>query len=583
METPTNATLTPAQRLLRLLHLHRRTINLVLLYALFIGIINLSLPLGIQAIIGLLMGGSISAAWALLTLVVLAGLLFSGYLRYLQLSATETMQQQLLADAAFDFAVRIPYLNLEKLRREHLPELINRFFDTLTLQKGLPKILTDGSAALLQIMLSLLVVSFYHPVFLAFSVGLLLLLGLLFWLTFSEGTRTSLVESKYKYQIAYWLEEIGRVADTFKLIGSTRMPVQRTDKLVSGYLDARKKHFRVLLIQFASSLFLRLLTVGGFLIMGSILVMENVLNLGQFVAAEILVLLAVESLEKVVLMMSTLYDILTATEKLGQFTDLPIESRNGLSFGEACPEKRVAIEWRNLSHQFPDSDTPTLSNLNLSIPASEKVAIVGYNRSGKSTLMQINSVLIREFSGALLFNGLPANSLQLDSLRENIGDLSSQEDIFKGSIMDNILIGRDEIPLARVLTVVEQVGLHHFVQRLPDGLNTELLPGGKGLPGSVKTKILVARAIVAEPSVLVLEDPIGSLDYRDRLNISQLLTDKKQTWTMLCVTEDPLLAAMCDRVVVLKNGEIVAVGTFSDIRQTEHFDKIFRASEPGES
>ena len=442
METPSETTLTPEQRLFRLLHMHRRTINLVLLYALFIGIINLSLPLGIQAIIGLLAGGSISAAWGLLTLVVLVGLFFSGYLRYLQLAATETMQQQLLADSAFDFAVRIPHLNLEKLRREHLPELVNRFFDTLTLQKGLPKILTDGSAAVFQVALSLLVVSFYHPVFLVFSLGIIVLLGLIFWLTFSRGTEASLVESKYKYKIAYWLEEIGRVADTFKLSGSDRMSLRRVDSLVSGYLGARKKHFRVLLIQFASSLFLRVVTVGAFLVMGSILVMENVLNLGQFVAAEILVLFVVESLEKIILMMSTLYDVLTATEKLGQFTDLPLEPQTGLPFGEACPTKKVSIEWRNLGYQFHDSDTPTLSNLNLKIAPGEKIAIVGYNRSGKSTLMQINSLLIHEFSGSLLFNGMPANSLQLASVRANIGDLSSQEDIFKGSILDNILVIR---------------------------------------------------------------------------------------------------------------------------------------------
>ena len=581
MPNSANYSLTPLQRLFRLLHLHRRAINLVLLYAVFIGIINLSLPLGIQAIIGLIAGGGISASWSLLTLVVLTGLLFSGYLRYLQLSATETMQQQLLADSAFDFAVRIPHLNLERLRREHLPELVNRFFDTLTLQKSLPKILIDGSTAVLQVALSLLVVSFYHPVFLSFSFVIVILLGLIFWLTFSSGVKTSLVESKYKYKIAFWLEELGRVANTFKLSGSDHLPLRRTDALVSGYLDARKKHFRVLLIQFAGSLTLRLLTVGSFLVMGSLLVMENSLNLGQFVAAEILVLFVVESLEKIILMMSTLYDVLTASEKLGEFTELPLEQQTGLRFDEVCGDKKAGLEWQNLGYRFPDAESPTLSGLNLKIAPGEKIAVAGYNRSGKSTLMQINSLLVRDFTGSFLINGLPVNSLQINSLRENIGDMSSQEDIFKGTILENILLGRD-ISLSHTLKIVEQISLHSFVQRLPEGLNTEILPGGKGLPGSIKTKILVARAIVSSPSVLVLEDPVGNLDYRDRVRISNLLTDKNQGWTMLCVTEDPLLAALCDRVLVLRDGCIVAAGPFSEIRQTEHFEKIFRVTEPGE-
>jgi ABC-type bacteriocin/lantibiotic exporter with double-glycine peptidase domain len=567
--------LTPVQRFFRLAVSHRSVINNILLYALFIGAISLSLPLGIQAIIGLTGSGTISASWVMLVAIVILGVLASGVLRYLQLSATEFLQRRLLADSAFEFAFRIPHLNLEKLRQEHLPELVNRFFDTLTIQKGIPKILIDGSTAVLQVVFSLLLVSFYHPIFLSFSFVVVVIFGLLFYLTFSSGLDTSLKESKFKYKIAYWLEEVGRIAPTFKLAGSYEMPVLRTDALVTGYLEARRKHFRVLLIQFFGSLTLRVLIIGSFLIVGSLLVMKGDLNIGQFVAAEILMLFVAEALEKIILTMETLYDVLTAIEKIGQVSDLELEPQDGLPFSEVSTGQPLSVEWRDLTYSHPDSDVPALSGLNLSIRAGEKIAVSGYNGSGKSTLMQINSGLVRDFKGAVLYNGFPMNNLNINSLRSNIGDLSSQEDIFKGSVLDNILIGRD-VPLSTVLKTVEALHLHGFVQSLPQGLNTELLPSGKGVPGHIIRKILLARAVVVQPAMLVLEEPTAQLGAADRILISNLLTAPDCHWTLLCVTEDPVLAAQCDRVVIMQQGKIVETGTFADVRKTEHFEKVFR-------
>lgn len=573
MKNEIEKTLSPLQRLFRLVFLHQKSIRLVLMYAIFIGLLTLTLPLGIQAILGLIAGGSISASWAVLSAAVIAGLIFIGILRYLQLSAMEFLERRLMADSALEFAVRIPHLQLERLRREHLPELTNRFFDTLTLQKGLPKIIIDGSTAVLQMLISLVVLSFYHSLFLALSAVLLVLLGVILWATFNSGLESSLKESKYKYKIAFWLEEVSRVAPTFKLSGTHATAVQQTDALVSNYLDARQKHFRVLSFQFFASLALRVLVVGSFLVAGGILVMDNTLNLGQFVAAEILVLYVADSLEKIILTMGTLFDVLTATEKLGQFADLPIEKQGGINFQEVCADKKLSVEWRNLGYQFDDADEPVLKNLNLKIAAGEKVALVGYSSSGRSTLMQINSGLLQNFSGGLLFNDLPVKSLDINSLRENIGDISSQEDIFKGSLLENVSLGRD-LPISKILEIASAVGLDDFLQNSPDGLQTELLPSGRGISGSVAAKVLIARALLNQPSMLVLEAPLAGLNFHDRLKISRLLT--QNSWTMLCSTDDQTLAAMCDRVVVLKNGEIEQVGSFSEIKNSPHFEWVFR-------
>lgn len=578
MPEPNPNTLTPVRRLFRLLGQYRREIRYILLYAIVAGLINLSLPLGIQAIIGQIAGGAINASWGVLVFFVIVGALLAGILRLMQLSVMEYMQRQIFTDSAIEFSMRIPRLNLESLRKEHLPELVNRFFDTLTLQKGLPKLLIEGSTAVLQIIFSLLLLSFYHGAYVTFSVLLLGVLLLFFYWAAPLGIESSLKESKYKYKLAFWLEELGRMAATFKLAGEQSFTLQHTDELTVQYLNARAKHWRVLMAKFIGGVVFRILVMSGFLILGSLLVIQNELNIGQFVAAEILILFVIESVEKLILLHETGYDVITATEKLGQVADLPLEREGGVRVEEfSQPGEPIAVELRNLGYQYDDADEPVLKQISLKINAGERVTIAGYSGSGRSTLMQILSVLKRDYSGSLLFNGLPKGNIHLRSLREHIGDISSQEDVFKGTLRENITLGDPTVSLPRLLEVLEQVGLSQFVQKSPQGIDTELLPGGKNTPGSITSKILVARAVVREPGLLAMEDPLGKLNQRDRLQIAHYLTDKKHPWTLVCASDDPVMAAFSDRVLVLKDGEIVFDGTFEAVQKTVHFSKVFHA------
>lgn len=543
------------------------------------GAINLSLPLGIQAIIGQIAGGGINASWGVLVLFVLVGVALTGFLRIMQLSVMEHVQRRIFTDSAVEFAVRIPRLNLDSLRKEHIPELVNRFFDTITVQKGLPKLVIEGSTAALQIFFSLLLLSFYHTTFLFMSVLMIGVLFVLFSFLAPRGINSSLEESKYKYKLVFWLEELGRVSATFKLAGENAFPMHRTDDIISRYLDARARHWRVLMVKFVSSIAFRVLVLGSFLVSGSLLVMQNQLNIGQFVAAEILVLFVVDSVEKLIVLHETGYDVITATEKLGQVADLPLEREDGIKVEDFCAVGQpMSVELRGLSYEFHGSNAPILKNLSFKVAPGERVAVAGYSGSGKSTLMQVLSVVRKDFKGALLYNGLPKQGINLRSLREHIGDLSSQEDIFKGSILENITLGSDKISLRRVLDVIEDIGLSDFVRSCPAGLNTELLPGGKNIPRGIVTKLLVARGVVGLPNLLVMEEPLAALHFKDRIQVAKYLTDRDRPWTLICVTEDPVMAAVCDRVLLMKDGEIIFDGSFEEAQKTEDFDRVFRSN-----
>ena len=304
--------LRPLGRLRRLLKVDRKEIYQVYVYALLNGLVNLSLPLGIQAIVNLIQGGERSTAWLVLVAFVILGVALTGIFQLLQLRIVENIAQKIFSRASFEFAFRIPRIQYKSLHDYYAPELANRFFDTLTIQKGLPKILIDFSLAAFQIVVGLIVLSLYHQFFILFGVFLIVIIYTIIVITGPKGLRTSLEESKYKYKVAYWLEEIARTKLSFKLVHKPEISLAKTNEQVASYLESRESHFRLLILQFLNLIGFKVLIAAGLLIIGSILVFEQQMNIGQFVAAEIIIILIINSVEKLIKSLDSIYDVLTA-------------------------------------------------------------------------------------------------------------------------------------------------------------------------------------------------------------------------------------------------------------------------------
>ncbi len=564
------------KRFFSMLKLDNRDITYVYIYAIFAGLITLSLPLGIQAIIGLIVGGSLSTSLLILVTVVTVGTALTGFLTVMQITVTETLQRRIFARSAFEFAYRIPKLNLEKMLKDYPPELVNRFFDTLTLQKGVPKLLMDFSTAGLNIVFGLLLISFYHPFFVFFGIILLFLLVIIIRITGPGGLKTSLNESKYKYQVVYWLEEMARALTTFKMAGDDKLPLRQTDDLVSNYLDNRKAHFRILLMQYGNIVAFKTIITLGLLLLGSSLVIDNSINIGQFVAAEIVVLQIMSSAEKLILSMETIYDVLTAVEKIGAVVDLPLERRDGIDYEEIDNDKGLNVKLEKVCFKFEDSNKNTVKDIHLHMKPGEVLNIAGYNGSGKATLSQLISGLYNHYQGQISFNGIPLKSLNKSSLRRHIGNYTQLSDIFRGSILDNINLGYDDVDLKQVLWAAEKAGLNQHLRDLPDGFDTELKPGGTNIPGSIRAKILLARAIAARPKLIVFEEFFEKLEPAEQLRIIRFLTRENHEWTLVIVSNNPLIAQHCDRTVIMQEGRIVEEGRYDQIQGSPHFGPVFK-------
>lgn len=548
----------PFKRLFKIIKSEKDDFKNVFLFAIFNGLLSLSLPLGIQAIINFLNAGELSTSWAVLVIFVILGVALVGFIQIKQLAITESIEQRIFTRAAFDFAFRLPRIKQSAVQNKYMPELVNRFFEIITVQKGLSKILIDFSSASIQIIFGLLLLALYHPLFILLGVGLVILLYVLFRITGPSGLRTSLEESKYKFEVAHWLEEIGRTMNTFKLIGNSELPITRTDSLVVGYLKARKKHFKILVWQFSGMIIFKVIVAAGLIILGSILVIDRQINIGQFVASEIIIVLIINAVEKLILSMDTFYDLLTALEKIGAVTDLPLESHEGKDLRDMECDGGIDMKYNNVSFTYPDGHLPVIHNLNLEVKSGERICISGSDGSGKTTLFKITTGLFDTFEGTITLNGLPIRSLKVDALRAIIGDNFNESDVFKGTLYENIQAGVKEVSYDDVMWASRLVGLDEFISTSPMGLETKIDPEGKRLASSITKKILMARCVAERPKILLIEDSITNLSPEERHTIYSRLLDSKYGWTVIIMSNDPAIAALCGKHYTITNGTINA-------------------------
>jgi ABC-type bacteriocin/lantibiotic exporter with double-glycine peptidase domain len=546
---------TPIQRFFRMLQPNRKAIRNLYIFAIINGIIALSLPLGIQAIINLIQGGEISASWILLVTIVLLGYIFSGALQIVQLRITEGLQKDIFVRSAFDFAYRIPRIKMEILEKEYAPELMNRFFDTITIQKGVAKVLMEFTAAAISIFFGLVLLSFYHSFFVVFSVLVLFVVFIMGNYIFQRGLKSSIKESKYKYKVAFWLEEVARTNTTFRLSCDASLPIKKTDELVSSYIDARENHFGVLLRQYYLFLFFKVMIAAGFLVLGGILVFNQQMNIGQFVASEIIVLLLISSVEKLLFIMETIYDLLTSIEKIGEVTDMELENTNTPSILNVNSQSGLSVKVNQLFFKYPGDSEYNLKGLDLNINANEKVCITGSNGSGKATLLKLMTAFFEPQRGTILYDDIPLKNINVAELRSILAECISDDRIFNGSFLENLTVGRN-VSLDKISNALETVGLTYFIQQLPDGYNTSIGPQGRRLPGSVAQKIILARNLLKNPRLLIVEDIFKNIEKSEKISLFKKILDKNIQRTVIIVSKDPEIMKLTEKVITLDDGVV---------------------------
>jgi len=543
----------PVSRILKLVSLEKKEISQIYFYAILYGIIMLVIPVGIQALISFAQTATISTAVVLLVIFIVLSVFASGVLQVNQMRIIEKIQQKIFVRYGFGFAQKIPQLNISGIDDYYLPELVNRFFDTLTLQKKIAKLLLDFPLAIVQIIFGLILLSFYHPVFIAFGLILVLVVYAILYFSGKKGLITSIEESTYKYKVVAWLQEMARIIRSVKFSKSSHFTLQKADESITGYLQCRTEHFKVLLLQYKTLIGFKVLVTAAMLSVGTFLMINQQLTVGQFIAAEIVILTILNSVEKLIVNLDSVYDVLTAVEKIEQVTDKESEKQGSVLYTQQNNEG-LTVTIQNLSFGYSGTDK-VLNNISMEAKPGEIVCITGNDGTGKSTLLRLLTGMYDDFEGNMLFNGIPLKNYNLQQLRQKVGVMISQQDIFEGTLMENITMGLEKPDMDELIFLCKKTGLSDFLATLKNGFDTPLNTNGRKLPATVVRKILLVRALINKPALLLLEEPWHGLEIQYQQQIKTLLLQEMKSSTMFIISNDADFAAACSKTIHMKNNK----------------------------
>ncbi|MDJ0820033.1 MAG: ATP-binding cassette domain-containing protein [Desulfobacterales bacterium] len=546
-KTTSNEALTAFQRLRQLLAPDRSEIIIVIGFAVGLGFLTLATPIAVQTLVNFVAFGGLMQPLIVVGILLLFFMAFAGAIRVFKFYVVEILQRRVFTRVVSDLSIRLPRVRFDTYDRGYSPELVNRFFDVVTVQKAGSTLMIDGLDILLQTGIGLLVLGFYHPLLLVFDI---LLIAVILFIVFGLGrgaVATARKESSAKYAVAGALEELTLDPMTYRFTGAPEFARARLADLAGDYILARRKHYSVIFRQLVGAVTLHAVAATALLTLGGFLVIRGQLTLGQLVAAELIVSVALASFVKFGKQFEATYDLLAGVDKLGILFDLPVEDEAGEP--HVPGDDGARLELRRVSYRYPDS-TSGLTGLSLLVEADERVAVRGPRGSGKSTVAELIVGLREPSEGVVLFDGNDIGDIARMSIRTQI-DLVRGCELVDGSVMDNIRLGRSDISGEKIRRVLDRLGILDELLELQNGLRTEVSRSGAPLSRTMVLMLMLARAAVGAPRALVIDGVLDELDQASLSGALAVLCDRNAPWTLLVTTIRDAVSAEMERVIEL--------------------------------
>lgn len=550
----------PLSHLLGWMAAERRDLWILVAYVICTILLSLAAPFAVQALVNTIAAGVFLQPLIVTVGLLLFALLMAGTFKVLQFCLVEILQQRLFARVALQVADHVPRIQEIALVGQYGPELVNRFFDVVNIQKSIAKLMVIWPTAIIQLLVGMGLLAVYNPIFLLFDGALLLFIVVVLILGWG-GLRTSLEESRHKYEVASWLQELARCHSSFKLAGLPAYLMTRTDGLVSDHIRARQAHFRVLLRQTWASYLLQAVAHAGLLAVGGWLVINRSLTIGQLVAAELVMVTILAALDNLVTNVSSVYDLLTGFDKVGHILETETEHSPTVMARLPADGPGLAVDCRKVSFGYRPG-AQVFVNLSLEITPGSRNVLVGPSGSGKTTLARLIAGLLTPAEGLITLDRLDPRTLATADVRDKVGWVSQEASIFDGTIEENICIGRlREGSLPQLQTALRLAHLDRELEVLPQGIQSALVAEGKNIPFGLRQRILLARALMKQPRLLILDEALAGLDEGAKQRIMQGLYEALPDCTFLVISHDPVLIARAERLIVLENGMVTGHGS----------------------
>lgn len=514
---------------------------------------QLSLPLGIQAIIGFSFGAQLVVSIYVLIILVIIGVFIVGVLNLNLLKLIEILQQKIFTKNSLEITKTLISIDLQDNSKYYLPEKVNRYFEIFGIQKGLSKLLLDIPLASIQIIMGLIVLAFYESSFIIFGIFLIVLLWLILKYTSNLGLVTSIKESDDKYALASWLEDIARAVRTFKFAQNSDLHIRKTDELAAQYLIDRNKHFNILVTQYKALIGFKVLITAAMLGIGTYLLIEQKINIGEFIAAEIVILMVIGATEKLIYHLDSLYDVATGLAKIESIYEQAKEDEKS-QIWKPDSDSGPYFQFHNFSFKFKDSSQYVLEKLNFKINSNTITTITGNEGEGKTTLLKVLASLYRRYEGSLQIEDFEISGYNIESLRQHSGFYFRNQEIITASLLENITLGKEGIEGEEVISLIKELNFHSIIQGNAHGLNTILEPLGSRLSTNMVKKILLLRTLIHKPKMLFMDEPfIGLFDGEKKALLDYLDKIKKST-TIVIIANDKEVIQRSDMVLHLENG-----------------------------
>jgi putative ABC transport system ATP-binding protein len=521
-------------------------------YEVGVGILALTIPIGVQTVVNTLAFSQNAQPLVFLAFAVMIGQIAGLLLKATQIVILERLQKRLFSQIGMELAYRIP--RMLRTTSVNLHELVNRFFDIVTIQKNLSFLIIEGFALVLQILIGLTLLAFYHPILLAFDIVLVFLILFLLFVVGRGAIATNIAESTEKYNFVSWLEQLASKSVTFSSKGARYFALERANRIILDYLTARDSHFKIVFRQVVGFLSLQAIANTSLLILGVWLVSNNQLTIGQLVAAEIVVSTVLYSFTRVLKHLDNFYDLIAAVNKVGYLLDHPIEQQ-----GKIFPRKLGSGEFDLQKVEYDYGlGGKVLGPISFKLEKGMKLAIHGTNGSGKSTIVDLLFGFKKATKGLILYNGQDIRHYSAETLRENVSLVKGVE-IVHGSILKNLKIANTSAPIEDLNEILNSLGLLSEFNMFPNGLDTMLLENGAPLSVSQTKRLMIARALIQKPDVLLIDETIDGLDDPCRAKVLDLIFSKSKTWTVLITSKHPEIEKRCDKVIDLDHPEAVVI------------------------
>ncbi|MDP1596247.1 MAG: ATP-binding cassette domain-containing protein [Methylotenera sp.] len=541
-----NVKKSPSQRLLDLIELEKRDIYLLVLLTVGYGVLGIATPIAVQALVNIVTMGGLLQPLIVVSLILFVLLVLFGALYVFEGYVVELIQRRVFVRATINIAKNGQGLDRSVYDYSDPVELMNRFFSISSVQKSAAILLTVGLVAFLQGVIGSVVLIFYHLYFSILVFVMLFFLAFIVFVLARKGIEKAVDESTVKYETAAWLETIAGNYNVFKFYNGQNRADWFSNNLANQYINIRRQYFNILLAQNIGAVTLYAVIGTLMLALGGGLVIKGQINLGQFVAAELIIFGVLAAIVRFVNKLEYFYDMLAALDKIGYLDDMPQEK---IGTYNIPAEGLRYIEVFNVSFNFSPR-LRLIDRVSFNLARGKSIAIFGESGAGKTTLLAILTGLRQPKIGRIEFDGNDVRQLNQNLLRNVIG-IASRVEVIDGTIIENIVLDRKDIPLNNVNLILGELGLLDDFSCLEDGLETQLTAFGAPLSTTQLQRLMLARAIVGNPNLLIIDGLLDNLTEQELNSVLRLLKAHHAYWMLIVATRFEHIAHQFDHAISL--------------------------------